>query len=152
MGTYVFLGHGGFDPASDVGPPEVLVPPGTTLRFFSDAGQALVLPADDGNTDYTKVVDVWAHFQEDQAPIPERWVTYNYRLSPEDTQEERDLALSLDWGATVITLPEGADKFYLCTGDEDTCPTPALNVQQQDFEKSGERGRGSARRSLEPRL
>jgi hypothetical protein len=106
----------------------VLVPPGTSPKFFSDAGQALFLPAKAGDTDYNKVVKVWDHFKETEAPIAEKGVTYNFRLSPEDSQEERDLALSLDWGAQVITLPEGAADFSLCTGTVETCPTSKLNV------------------------
>ncbi len=142
MATIVFLGHGGFDPAGGKYPPEVLVPPGTTLRFFSDAGQPLVLPAYKADTgevisDYNKVVNVWDHFKEDESPIPARWVTYNYRLSPEDTDEERDLANKLEWGAQIVTLPEGSDKFYLCTGTPETCPTPALNVQQRAYDNDG---------------
>lgn len=137
MSSFVFLGHGGFDPESGSYPGEILVPTGTTLRFFSDAGQALVLPASDGASDYNKVVNVWEHFHEEESPIPERWVTYNYGLYPEDTEEERTLAMSLDWGATVVTLPAGSSPQYLCMGTADTCPTPALNVQQRAFE-SGE--------------
>jgi hypothetical protein len=142
MGTIIVLGHGYFDPAGGGYPPEVLIPPDTSLRFFSDAGQPLVLPAyrnDAGEviSDYNKVVNVWEHFKEDESPIPPRWVTYNFRLSPEDSDEDRELAGKLPWGADVVTLPEGADKFYLCTGTPDTCPTPALNVQQQDYEQRG---------------
>ncbi len=129
MGRVVFLGHGGFDPTSGSDVAVVLVPPGTSLKFFSDAGQALTLPTDDGGgSDYTKVVKVWDHFKEAEAPIAEKGVTYNFRLSPETKEEERELALSLDWGAEVITLPQGSDKFYLCTGTVATCPTPKLNV------------------------
>ncbi len=138
MGSFVFLGHGGFNPASGTYPGEVLVPTRTTLRFFSDAGQALVLPAAAGASDYNKVVNVWEHFHEDEAPIPERWVTYNYGLYPEDTEEERQLALSLNWGASVVTLPAGSAPQFLCQGTADSCPTPALNVQQRTFEETGE--------------
>jgi putative adhesin Stv-like protein len=128
MGRIVFLGHGGFDPTTGSDVAVVLVPPSTSLKFFSDAGQALTLPAKGGNSDYSQVVKVWDHFKEAEAPISEKGVTYNFRLSPEDSQEERDLALSLNWGAQVITLPEGSDKFYLCTGTAESCPTPKLNV------------------------
>lgn len=138
MASIVFLGHGGFDQNSGSYPGEVLVPPGTTLRYFSDAGQPLVLPAVSGESDYNTVVNVWEHFHEDESPIPERWVTYNYGLWPEDTEAERTLALSLDWGATVETLPAGSSPWFLCQGDETTCPTPALNVQQREYEQTGE--------------
>ena len=142
MATIIFLGHGFFDPAGGAYPPEVLIPPDTSLRFFSDAGQTLDLPAyrnDAGEliTDYNAVVNVWEHFKEDETPIPPRWVTYNYRLSPEDAEEERELAGKLAWGAQIVTLPEGSDKFYLCTGTAETCPTPALNVQQRQYENEG---------------
>ncbi len=139
MATYVFLGHGDLKPQFATFPPELLVPPGTSLRFFSDAGQTLYLPQKDGNTDYTRVVNVWEHFHEEEAPIPERWVTYNFRLSPEDTDEERQLAMSLDWGAEVVSLPAGSMPLYLCQGTADTCPTPMLNVQQAKHER-GEGG------------
>jgi hypothetical protein len=138
MASYVFLGHGGFNPENASYPAEILIPPGTTLRFFSDAGQALVLPATDGNTDYLKVVKVWEHFHEEDSPIPARWVTYNFRLKPDDTDEERQVAMSLDWGADVVTLPAGSAPLYLCQGTEDTCPTPALNVQQAKYDDSGD--------------
>jgi hypothetical protein len=129
MGRVVFLGHGGFDPTSGSDVAVVLVPPGTSLKFFSDAGQALSLPAKSGDTDYTKVVKVWDHFKEAEKPVGAKGVTYNYELSPEDSQAERDLAKSLDWGAGVeiVTQPEGKD-FSLCTGSAQTCPTPKLNV------------------------
>jgi hypothetical protein len=105
------------------------------LRFISDAGQTLYLPQKDGNTDYTRVVDVWEHFHEDDAPIPERWVTYNFRLSPEDSEEERELALSLDWGAEVVSLPAGSLPMYLCQGTADTCPTGEYVARQDDMEE-----------------
>lgn len=141
MASKVFLGHGGFSRRNSPYPLEVLVPPDTTLRFFSDAGQPLYLPINqDGDTDYTRIVKVWDHFHEDEQPLPARWVTYNYALSPEDTEEERQLALSLDWGADVVTLPAGSDDLFLCQGTAETCPTPALNVQQ----RQADRGEGDA--------
>ena len=45
MASIVILGHGGFNQAGTQYPPEVLVPPETTLRCFSDAGQPLSLPS-----------------------------------------------------------------------------------------------------------
>jgi hypothetical protein len=140
MGRVVFLGHGGFDPTTGSDVAVVLVPPGTSLKFFSDAGQTLVIPYQDGGSDYNKVVAVWDHFKEAEAPIPEKGVTYNFRLSPETSKEERDLALSLDWGAEVVTLPQGSDKFYLCTGSAETCPTPKLNVAADRHDELVARG------------
>lgn len=128
MGKVVFLGHGGFDPTSGSDVAVILVPPNTSLKFFSDAGQALLLPSPDGGSDYNKVVKVWDHFKEAEKPVGPKGVTYNFRLSPETNKEERDLALSLDWDAEVVSLPKGSDKFYLCTGTAGSCPTPKLNV------------------------
>ena len=45
MTTYVILGHGGFNPEAEQYPPEILVPRDTTMKFWSDAGQVLMLPA-----------------------------------------------------------------------------------------------------------
>jgi hypothetical protein len=99
MSRIVFLGHGSFNPTSGSDTAVVLVPPGTSLKFFSDGGQGLALPATEaGKSDYKEVVKVWDHFKEAEAPIAEGGVTYNFRLEPETSQEERDLALSLDWG------------------------------------------------------
>jgi hypothetical protein len=70
MGRVLFLGHGGFDPTTGSDVAEVLVPPDTSIKFFSDAGQALVLPAfDSGRSDYLKVVKVWDHFKEAEKPV-----------------------------------------------------------------------------------
>jgi hypothetical protein len=142
MASIVILGHGGFDQASTEYPPVVLVPPATTLRFFSDAGQPLAIPAkastsdpSKGISDYDAVVNVWEHFKEGEAPIPAGWVTYNYELAPDDTEEEYNLGRSLDWGATVVSVAPGGANMRLCNGTADTCPTPALRVQQQEFEK-----------------
>jgi hypothetical protein len=131
MGRVVFLGHGGFDPTTGSDVAVVLVPPGTSLKFFSDAGQALLLPtADKGGSDYKKVVKVWDHFKEAEKPVGAKGVTYNFSLSPETLQKERDLAMSLDWGAEVVTLPGDSKDFYLCTGTAQSCPTPKLNVAE----------------------
>jgi hypothetical protein len=145
MASIVILGHGGFDQASTQYAGEVLIPPATTLRFFSDAGQPLALPAmasasGELISDYSRVVDVWSHFKEDEQPIPAGWVTYNYQLHPDDTQDEYDIAESLNWGATVLHVAPGGAPQLLCTGTADTCPTPALRVQQAEFEK----GNGAA--------
>jgi Putative adhesin Stv domain len=129
MGRVVFLGHGGFDPTTGSDVAVVLVPPGTSLKFFSDAGQALLLPtAAKGGSDYNKVVKVWDHFKEAENPVGPKGVTYNFSLAPETLQTERDLAMSLDWGAEVVTLPGDSKDFDLCTGTAQTCPTPKLNV------------------------
>ena len=134
MAAYVILGHGGFNPDSGGYAPEVLVPPDTTLQFFADAGQALVLPSGD----YTDVASMWEQGAAEGSPIPAGWVTYNYRLTPDTTEGHRDSARNADWGEGVsIVFVESGDAF-LCTGTEDACPTPALRVQQQQYDETGE--------------
>src|SRR5258708_7861501 len=141
MGKVVFLGHGAFDTDSSAYPGvgEILVPPTTTIKFYSDAGHTLRIPAvrdESGKliSDYKKIVGTingWESFQEDQGSLSVGQVTYNFRLSPETHGEERDLAESLDWGgAEVVSLPQGSDKYYLCQGTPETCPTPALLVDK----------------------
>lgn len=124
MTRYVVLGHGGFDPTSGSFPAEILVPAGTTLTFFADAGQALVLP----RADYDSVAaKMWDQLKQMDPPIPAKGVTYNYTLFPDDTEEHRKSAESADWdGAVAVWVKAG--QLYLCEGTEDTCPTPKLNV------------------------
>ena len=125
MAKYAILGHGGFDPTSGSYAPEVLVPPDTTLRFFSDAGQALVLPTAKG--DYTKVASTWSQLKDQGSPIQAKGVTYNYTLYPDTTDAHRESAKAADWdGASVVFVNSG--QAYLCTGTAETCPTPKLNV------------------------
>ncbi len=132
MARYVILGHGSFDPDTSY-LPEVLVPTGTSLQFFSDAGQRLTLP----NADYTEVAKVWDQVRKEGSPIPERWVTYNFTLYPDTTAGHRESAKAQQWDADVVFIESG--KAYLCTGTEDTCPTPALNVEAQKGEVEADR-------------
>jgi hypothetical protein len=76
-------------------------------------------------------VKVWDHFKEAEKPIPAGGVTYNFSLSPDTHQRERDIAKLLDWGADVVTLAESSGDFEMCTGTADTCPTPKLNVAKR---------------------
>lgn len=126
MTTYIFLGHGGFDQKGTAGyPAEVLIPPDTTLRFYSDAGQALSLPSVGDNTDYSKVAPAWQQLKDQGPGLTTTMQTYNLSLTPEDHDEERKAIQNADWnGATPITLPAGEQ--YLCQGTPETCPTPAL--------------------------
>jgi hypothetical protein len=130
MSRYVVLGHGGFDPAGGSYPGEVLVPPGTTLQFFAEAGQSLVLPG----TNYGKVANVWEQVAAEGSPIPEKWVTYNYQLQPDTTETHRQNALASDWGDDVNVWFLSTGAAFLCNGTADTCPTPALRVQEQAYE------------------
>jgi hypothetical protein len=128
MSKIVILGHGDFKPGSGPSAPEVLIPPNTTLQFYSDAGQALVLPRKEG---YEKVADVWSQLQTETTdhgpgPLKQGQVTYNFRLTPDTTPGHRERALGAAWGAKVLFTDK--DDLYLCTGRGDICPTPVLNV------------------------
>ena len=126
MATYIFLGHGSFNQEMPAGyPPEVLIPPDTTLKFYSDAGQALVLPSVGDNTDYASVAPAWQQLRDQGPGLTTTMQTYNFSLVPEDHDEERQAIAKADWnGAIPITLPAG--RQYLCQGSPETCPTPAL--------------------------
>ena len=138
MATVILHAHGGFDQRSKDRAPEVLVPPGTTLRFFSDAGQPLTLPGEENQTDYRAVVDVWQHFREDEKPLGPRAVTYNFELSPLTRMKDHHAAQRLEWGAEFVSLAPGDQAVPLCDGFEGMCPTPALLLQQHRFDKYGE--------------
>jgi hypothetical protein len=103
----------------------VLVPPDTKLQFFRDAGQSLVLPG----TDYDSVAkELWDQLKEEGDPIGPKGVTYNYKLTPDKTEEHRENAEAADWGAGAEVYFLSSGDAYLCQGTADTCPTPKLNV------------------------
>jgi hypothetical protein len=134
MGQYVIVGHGSFNPESSSYLPEVLIPSDTTLQFFSDAGQKLVLP----RGDYSQVGPMWNQLKDEGYPIQPKGVTYNFKLSPDTTDEHRESAKEADWGgASVVFIDAG--QAYLCTGTTDTCPTPALNVEARENAVEDER-------------
>jgi hypothetical protein len=129
MTTYVILGHGGFNPDSGSYLKEILVPQDTKLKFFSEAGSALTLPAvsrgGELDSDYAHVAPAWQQLKEAQPELGATKVTYNFTLYPDDNEEERTAAKAADWnGAELIMIESGTT--YLCTGTAETCPTPAL--------------------------
>ncbi|HXC82859.1 MAG TPA: hypothetical protein VNV62_13505 [Trebonia sp.] len=121
---HIFLGHGGLlksDVVNANGFETVAVPPGTTLQFYSDFGQTLMLS--------TKMLDLWSKLQAPWPPLDSSNVTYNLSLSTL-AKDMGDVYLhgfinSQEWanGHQVhlpgIDLPE---KVMLCTGQPD-CPT-----------------------------
>src|ERR1700735_1887798 len=110
MGRYVILGHGTFNPESSSYPPEVLVPPDTTLQFFSDAGQKLTLPS---GGDYAPVAAMWEQVKDEGLPIQPKGVTYNFKLLPDTTDGHRESAKAADWGgASVVFIDAG--QTFLC--------------------------------------
>jgi hypothetical protein len=127
--TYVVLGHGGFNQEGSQYPAEVLVPPDTVLKFYSEAGSALVLPAKrrggEVDSDYAKVAPAWQQVKEVESALGATKPTYNYALYPDDNAEEREAAKAADWGGAELIMIESG-KTWLCMGTPDTCPTPAL--------------------------
>jgi hypothetical protein len=129
MAVYVFLGHGGFDQKGTPGyPTEVLIPPDTSLKFYADAGQTLLLPNPSDtnpNSGYERVAPVFDQVKDRGSPLTATMTTYNYCLYPDDSEKYRQSARRADWrGATPVFLPAG--ERYLCQGTTQTCPTPAL--------------------------
>ncbi len=135
MTTYVVLGHGSFNQEGSQYPPEVLVPPDTTLKFYAEAGSSLYLPAKrrggELDSDYAKVAPAWKQIKENGAgkegetALGTQKVTYNYTLFPDDNEEEREAAKAADWGGAQLVMIETGRK-WLCMGSADSCPTPAL--------------------------
>ena len=130
MARLVVLGHGGFTRGSF----ETLVPPNTTLKFFSDAGSNLALPAKKVNGvvefDYEKVADVLSLYKETETPLQAGGVVYNMELSKVDAVEQKiaqDLDKAGKWGGEMMLNPTSSN-WKLCEGDEKTCPTPKLHV------------------------
>lgn len=144
MARVVLIGHGGYIPQAGGYPGEILVPPGTTLKFYAEAGEALKLPLKDGPggkrvLDHEKFQGPWDHLQDEGSPLGERQVTYNFQLQPERSDAEVEAMGQIDWGGQMLTPPLGGDAYFLCKGSEDTCPTPALLVQQRKHD-AGEEG------------
>jgi hypothetical protein len=55
MTKILILGHGDFHAKPNKGPGEVLIPPNTSLQFYANAGQSLVLPTVYDAEDYQQV-------------------------------------------------------------------------------------------------
>jgi hypothetical protein len=124
---HLFIGHGGLDISGhsyNEGMGIVAVPPGTTLQFYTDAGQALRL----GNVETA--------FSQLQAPWPtltSESVTYNFSLAgiPITMAQERWDAVQAHTGHTPhIPGWDLDDPIQLCTGTTDTCPTSPWENRQ----------------------
>ena len=133
MGKVIILGHGGFRQTDE----ERLVPPNTELTFYSDAGSDLELPAKevDGvlEFDYEAVKNAYEGLNPQNVLIA-GGITYNFHLQPAD-EFERNVARNLNWGGELVTPDSG--EMHLCTGNADTCPTPALRAAMNAYVQSG---------------
>jgi hypothetical protein len=128
MTTYVILGHGGFDQESDRYPPEILIPVDTTMKFWSEAGQTLMLPYTDykgkSGSDYAKVAPMFDKLKQAQPPLGATTRTYNWKLYPDDIEAERTAAKAANWGGAELIMIESGN-MWLCMDTEGKCPTPA---------------------------
>jgi Putative adhesin Stv domain len=128
MTTYVILGHGGFNPEAEQYPPEILVPRDTTMKFWSDAGQVLMLPAttlEGGRgSDYAKVAPMFNQLKAAQPSLGPTTQTYNWKLYPDNIEAERKAARAADWGGAELIMIETGNT-WLCMDTEKKCPTPA---------------------------
>jgi hypothetical protein len=134
MAKIVIIGHGDFDPGreSNPYPLQVLVPPNTTLDFYSDAGQTLKLPGRflrgvpvGQAVDYTKVAEVWKQLTVHGNRVGPKGITHNFALHPDNYAEDREGALAADWGGATVEFTDSEPK-YLCTDTIGECPTPEL--------------------------
>jgi hypothetical protein len=112
---YVIFGHGGLDPASTAKMEICALGAGTTLQFFTDAGQSLIhAPAD---------VVAFETLERPWGAIDSTGVTYNLALEGLG-QKLLDAYAGVNWGGhTVLTVDTGLGcEPQMCTGDETTCP------------------------------
>lgn len=152
MTTAVIIGHGGFDTGSF----EILIPTGTSIKFFSDAGSDLLLPTirtvndgqplqegKNGHFDYAAVASIYKHFDQKNQPLTAGDVTYNMSIEPlgvESQQVAIDLHAAGKWEADEIYLKPDGGEWKLCEGDPTTCPTPKLNVAESRFNELAAKG------------
>jgi hypothetical protein len=93
MSTYVLVGHGVFSPSAGGYPPQVLLPPNTTVKFYSEAGQALAIPTkDDVGSFVEEIAPAWKQLKERTEASPSQGVVYNLTLRSLDSPEEIDAA------------------------------------------------------------
>jgi hypothetical protein len=154
MTRLTIIGHGGFDTTSEM----YLVPPNTTIRFFSDAGSNLMLPAvwtgpgdrqkdpwTEGKNcrfDYEKVASALDMYKETEKPLEGGAVVYNMMLDPAG-EATRKVAQELHdkgkWGGDLLMHP-GGGTWKLCNGDASKCPTPKLNVAESRHDELASKG------------
>lgn len=119
--AHLLVGHGGLDPADSAaynkGMGVVAIPPGTTLQFYTDAGQTV------------RIVDIASAFAQLQAPWPPLTAenaTYNFSLTAqsEDITNQWTSAIA-NSGHEFHAPGQGGlpDPIALCDGTTETCPT-----------------------------
>lgn len=118
---YVLLGHGIFsvDPAViRPGMELVALPEGTTLQFYSDAGQELFYGAEE--------LEHWERLPRYLTRLSSREVTYNFALGSAPEDWDTELRNNPRFGGDTLIRPgvNGyPDPVPLCDGDSLSCPT-----------------------------
>ena len=136
----ILMGHGEINVATTN--PEVLIPPGTSVKYFQDVGQALSVDgyiAGDKSIqpDFTRLSNVWETLGSGFEPLKEYQVTYNMTLFPFPAEVLERIS-NLNWGSATPAFIESGE-LTMCTGTADTCPTPALLVTAQTEEVPDEK-------------
>lgn len=123
---YIFLGHGDLDLDPSVTRPDmeyVAIPRGTTIQFYTDAGQGLVYGRHDLN--------VWEQLQAPWPALDSSRVTYNLTLYNARELWDEELKDNPQFGGhTLIRAGVGGvpDPLRMCTGTPTTCPTDPRQV------------------------
>jgi hypothetical protein len=148
---YVLFGHGaivqkgleGGRAAQEKGyPPEILVPPMTFLKFYSEVGQPIQLPLTDGDTpvlDHEKFKVPWAQLSTTDGDLGVGDPVPNFLLMAEKSKAEYDAMKTFDWGMEAVSPGVGEEGWYLCTctctdpDDPRMCPTPDLFKQDGKY-------------------
>jgi hypothetical protein len=123
---YILLGHGDLNLDPRVTPKEmeyVAIPAGTTIQFYSDAGQGLVYGGHD--------LDVWEQLEAPWPALDSTRVTYNLTLYSATELWEDELKNNPQFGGhTLIRAGVGGvpDPIRLCSGTPATCPTDPRQI------------------------
>jgi len=123
---HIFLGHGSLSPEGysyNTGMGTIAVPPGTSLQFFCDTGQGLVVT--------TKLLIDWNELQRPWPALTSANVTYNLGLGPfSDLKDSANKLMAIMQGGAMdhtIHIPgtthEVSNDELLCTGTAGQCPT-----------------------------
>jgi hypothetical protein len=123
---YILLGHGGLDVDRKRLDPEmefVAIPAGTTLQFYTDAGQGLVYGA--------RHLDLWEQMQAPWPALDSTRVTYNLTLYSARELWDEELKNNPSFGGHTLVRAgvDGVpDPIRMCTGTRKTCPTDPRQI------------------------